>query len=262
MLSPCLLGIVSAIAVAAQALTFEAASIKPSPAADARPRLAGGPGTANPGQITYTNVTLASVLVRAYAVKAFQISGPDWLTSRRYDIAAKIPSETTPEQFRTALQNLLAERFRLELHRETRPIPGYELVIGRSGTKLKSPADGGEPKLEFMERIKGKAVVSSITAHAQPLGALTDLLTREFQMPILDKTVLSNLYDFQLEFAPQRPGALPPVPAVDGTTDLADDSAANLLTAVQQQLGLRLVPAKVPVEIVVIDRGDPLPLGN
>jgi uncharacterized protein (TIGR03435 family) len=81
-------------------------------------------------------------------------------------------------------------------------------------------------------------------------------------MPIVDKTALPDRYDFQLEFAPQRPGALPPPPTVDGTADAADDSAANLLTAVQQQLGLRLVPAKVPVDLVVIDRGDPIPLGN
>jgi uncharacterized protein (TIGR03435 family) len=80
-------------------------------------------------------------------------------------------------------------------------------------------------------------------------------------MPIVDKTSLNGTFDFRLEYAPQPPGALPKPPTADGTME-ADDSAPNLMTAVSQQLGLRLIPAKVPVAIMVVDRGNPTPAGN
>jgi uncharacterized protein (TIGR03435 family) len=257
----CILGCAVAISVMAQS-AFEAATVKVSTAQDTRSRMRGGPATDDPGQITYTNVTLASVLQRAFDLKSYQISAPDWVNSRRYDITAKIPAGASPRQFRAMLQDLLRDRFRLELHRENRALPGYELVTGRNGPKLKPAAAGTEPKLELMESVKGKSVVTALTAHAQPLSALTDRISREFRMPILDKTNLDGLYDFQIEFAPQSPGAMPRPPVPDGSVEAPDDSAANLTTAVQQQLGLRLIPAKVATDFLVIDRGDPVPTGN
>jgi uncharacterized protein (TIGR03435 family) len=240
----------------------------------------GGPGSGDPGQITYTNVTLTSVLLRAYDVKPYQLTGPDWLSSRRYDIVATIPPGTTKEQFNRMLQNLLAERFHLVLHHETRELQGYELVTGRSGPKLKvstdadafaQPAPASPPKqdangfpqldgpgLAMMEGVKGKAVVSYLTARTQPVSALVDMLSREFRLPIVDKTGLTGAFDFNLEFAPQPPGALPPPPSVDAI----DESGPNLMTAVQQQLGLKLNPTKVPTDVLIIDRADQVPTGN
>jgi len=124
--------------------SFEVASVKPAaPIAGngIRVMLRGGPGTPDPGQITYTNVTVKNVLTNAYGVKSFQISGPGWLDSERYDIVAKLPRGATKAEFMVMLQNLLAERFKLTLHREKKDLPMYALVVGKNGPKMKESVD-------------------------------------------------------------------------------------------------------------------------
>jgi len=267
----------------AQSPSFEAASAKPAAAPSGRASMHGGPGTADPAQVTFTNATLMNVLLRAYDVQSFQVTGPDWLATERYDIAAKIPPGTAPEQFRAMLQKLLAERFHLALHRETRQLQGFELTVARGGPKLKASADAGagdsaqpetppkldangfpiltQPGVAMMEGVRGKAVVTFLTARAQPISALAGRISREFRMPILDKTGLGGAYDFTLEFAPQPPGAPPAAPPAEGVP-AGDDSGPNLLSAVQRQLGLRLTPSKIPVEMLIVDRAERVPSGN
>lgn len=129
---------------AGESPTFEAASVKPaepSPMGMIRVQMKGGPGTPDPGQITYSNVTLKNVLMNAYAVKGYQVSGPKWLESERFDIVAKIAPGATKEQFQKMLQNLLIERFKLALHRETKELPMYALVVGKGGPKLKESVE-------------------------------------------------------------------------------------------------------------------------
>ena len=125
-------------------LTFEVASVKPA-TPPSNPgmlmiRMRGGPGTPDPGQISYSNVTQRLLLAKAYGVQDYQISGPAWLDSERYEVVAKVPKGTTEEQFKVMLQNLLAERFQLTLHHETRKLPLYALVVAKSGPKLKEAA--------------------------------------------------------------------------------------------------------------------------
>jgi uncharacterized protein (TIGR03435 family) len=129
---------------AAESPTFEVASVKPAepqPEGMMRVRMSGGPGTPDPGQLTYTNVSLKNVLTNAYDVKEYQINGPNWLDGERFDIVAKIPQGTTKEQFKLMLQNLLAERFKLALHHETKELPIYALVVGKGGPKLKEAVE-------------------------------------------------------------------------------------------------------------------------
>ena len=126
--------------------TFEVASVKPAEPQTGmgmRVMMRGGPGTPDPGQLTYTNVSLKNVLMNAYGVKGYQINGPKWLDSERFDIAAKIPKDATKEQFKLMLQNLLAERFKLALHHETKELPMYALVVGKGGAKLKEAVEDG-----------------------------------------------------------------------------------------------------------------------
>jgi uncharacterized protein (TIGR03435 family) len=126
--------------------TFEVASVKPAPPPTGmgmRVMMRGGPGSADPGQLTYSNVSMKALLTTAYAVKGYQINGPKWLDSERFDIVAKIPKGATKEQFQTMMQNLLAERFRLTLHHETKELPMYALVVGKGGAKLKESVDDG-----------------------------------------------------------------------------------------------------------------------
>ena len=110
--------------------------------------------------------------------------------------------------------------------------------------------------ITMMEGIKGKSVVTFLTARGQTLTPLVERLSREFRLPILDRTGLAGKYDFKLEFAPEAPGA------VSSNRPELDDSAPNLITAVQLQLGLKLNPRKVATDVVVVDRADRVPVEN
>jgi hypothetical protein len=128
----------AAIAQNVPARAFEASSVKPA-APDAKGSgTRGGPGTADPGQATFTGVTLSTVVMTAWDVKPYQIQGPNWLDTEKYDIVAKVPAGTSKEQFRLMLQNLLTERFRMALHHESKQFQGFELTIGKNGSKLKT----------------------------------------------------------------------------------------------------------------------------
>jgi bla regulator protein blaR1 len=283
LVAPIIVGIMNTPATRAQSRqseipSFEVASVKPAaPSSGGRVRssMRGGPGTTDADRIIFTNVTLMSVLLRAYDVKSYQTAGPAWLASERYDITATIPAGATRQQFNLMLQRLLADRFHLALHHETRELHGYELVKGKTVLKLKQSTEAGPdvepteapktdangfpqlsaPGLVIMEGVRGKAVVSFLTAKAQPLSALAELFSKEFRMPVEDKTGLTGKFDFTLEFAPEAPGALP--------SDAPEESAApNLISAVPRQLGLKLEPKTIPVDILIIERADKIPTEN
>jgi uncharacterized protein (TIGR03435 family) len=138
-------------AVFAQNVEFEVASVKRARNAplDGRYPISGliaeqigfegGPGSKTPGRIHYSGVSLKMILVRTYGIRPYQITGPGWMDSERYDIDARYPAETRPEEFRLMLQNLVTDRFQVVLHREKREISRYRLVIARGGPKLSPP---------------------------------------------------------------------------------------------------------------------------
>jgi uncharacterized protein (TIGR03435 family) len=291
---------------------FEVASVKPAAPITGnmiRVMMRGGPGSNDPGQITYTNVTLKNVLMNAYGVKGFQVSGPSWLDSERYDIVAKVPRGATKEQFIVMLQNLLAERFKLTLHREKKDLPMYALVVGKNGPKLKEsvdeaapkgggPADGpaavmGKPAMDrdgfpvLPPAAAGRTAVSlalmngnvRMTASKQPMSGLAEDLSRQLDLPVVDMTGLTGKYDYTLSYAPEGgigfrppPGIGPPPPAVpppgEGGPGMpmagAPDggSSPNLFTALQEQLGLKLEQRKGPVDLLVIDHLEKVPIEN
>jgi uncharacterized protein (TIGR03435 family) len=280
----CAIGLLWCTALLGQTAAFEGATVKVNTSGGTRPRVQGGPGTGDPGQITYTNVLLQSVMLKAYDIQPYQLSAPDWVTSKRYDIVAKIPPGTSPEQFSAMLRSLLAERFQMVVRHETKELQGFDLVAGRGGPKLKTSRDsdaGGapvpfteppkrdtdgfpvldRPGLVMMEGVRGKAVVVFLTARAQPVSALANIIKREFRLPVMDRSGLTGTYDFQLEFEPQPPGALPPMAGPDTVPDDVDDTAPNLITAVQR-LGLRLNSSKATVDVVVVERANPIPVEN
>jgi len=278
--------------------TFEVASVKPAaPQTDGRimVRMGGGPGTPDPGQLNYSNVSLKQVISNAYNVKAYQVSGPDWLDSQRYDIIAKVPEGVTKEQFNLMLQHLLAERFALELRHETKDFPLYELVVGKGGPKLKAsvndpnaaPADAllpppgrittdknGFPQLPpgaagrpmtMMSVMNGRL---RMTSTHQTLPRLVDLLSNQVDRPVVDKTGLSGEYDVTLEFAPEggsmMKGMPPPPPPPPGANVPSDNSgdAPSIYTAVQEQLGLKLDAKKGPLEFLVVTHAEKTPTEN
>jgi uncharacterized protein (TIGR03435 family) len=228
---------------AAESPTFEVASVKPAeppPPGQMRVMMRGGPGSADPGQLTYTNVSLKNILTNAYGVKGYQINGPKWLDSERFDIVAKIPKGATKEQFQLMLQNLLAERFKLALHHETKDLPMYSLVVGKGGAKLKEsvedatvsggageppalppPPPGAGPAVTGRMRVgadgmpqlppgvgKNNMMVMimngrmRLVANHRPMSALTEMLGSQVGFPVVDATGLKGNYDFTLDFSP------------------------------------------------------------
>ncbi len=233
---------------------LEAASVKP--AAPLRPGakvgLRGGPGSDEPGQVTADFVTLQVLAARAYDLKEYQVSGPDWLPTRRYELAAKVAPGTSEEQFRLMLQKLLGERFHLKAHRETQQVPQYDLNIAEDGSKFRK-----SPELPEALHGKGHFTVRSATrveihVRNESLAYLVERLSAELQTPVTDRTGLTGEYDYALAFARQ--------------SLLAHLSAGELrpdpLSALQRQLGLKLEPKRAPGEVLVIDSADKVPAEN
>src|SRR5580700_7935815 len=131
---------------------FEVASVKASAPRDAGflvVSISGGPGTSDPGQFHCSNTSLQDLLQRAYGVsprdQRQRISGPGWMSTERFDIAAKVPAGATKEQFNLMLQNLLTERFQMVWHREEREIAGYALRVVKGGPKMKESKEDVQP---------------------------------------------------------------------------------------------------------------------
>lgn len=270
-------------AVASAQPAFEVASVKA--AGPLRPGMPmgtrGGPGTNDPGQFTANYTTFQDLAMQAYDVKEYQISGPAWLPSEHYNVAAKLPVGTTREEFQKMLQGLLAERFHLKLHREMREGTVYELVTAKNGPRFKEsppekapavPAEditgkamslhrGADGIIELPESMHGKGHISirsfkgtEIRVRREGLDYLLARLTNELHRPVIDKTGLSGQYDYALAFMPDSMAA---------TTSLAqEDRPPDLFTALQSELGLKLEAKKVPGEVLVVDQADKVPTEN
>ncbi len=274
----------AAFGQAADGLVFEVASVKPSPPVKPGDRVyfgpaRGGPGTPDPGQITWTYARFLDLLMTAYDVKNYQISGPGWLSDERYDVVAKLPAGATKEQVRAMWQSLLAERFGLVVHHESREFQVDELVIAKGGSKVKESAEdadallAGKPPELKDGNISGPGMIVTImpgpngaTAHAYaksvPISRLTGTVGNVVNRPVLDKTGLTGTYDFTLEFAISMPGAPPPVPGGQAPGDIAGDPGPNIDAALQQQLGLRLVDSRAKLDVIVVDKAEKVPSAN
>src|SRR5271168_4962514 len=152
----------------------------------------GGEIRTPPGTLQATNSTLLAYIRWAYDMRDFQISGaPAWLNSDRYDIRAKAAAGTSGQELRLMLQDLLAERFKLQLHREAKQLPLYSLVVAKGGSKLKKAA--AEPSGLSDRR-------GSITDRGATMGMLANQLSAVLERTVVDKTGLTEKYDFKLEW--------------------------------------------------------------
>jgi uncharacterized protein (TIGR03435 family) len=256
---------------------FEVASIKPAaPQAPGRMMVRMG---SDPGRVNYTNVSLKDVLARAYEVKRYQVSGPSWLDSERYDIIAKVPDGVPKEQIPAMLRSLLAERFKMTVHRESKEQPVYALVIGKNGPKLKKSEDSEDsaPKPAGPEgaRVAGKGAMmmtmrnGHLEVKRATVGALSDMLSNMLDRPVVDMTKIEGNYDVTLDLSMEELAGMKrmAVMAAPGGTGHeggpAPDSApsASIFTAIQQ-LGLKLDSRKAPVDYVFVDKADKVPTEN
>lgn len=269
----------SAVTFAQQASQpqFEVASIKPSDSSDRKMMFRMMPG----GGINLRGVTLKGLVQQAYDVRDFQLSGgPAWIGADRYDITAKPenasaeapadPRQLNEEQRKTfqvqtrlRLQALLAERFELKIHRETKELPVYALVVAKNGPKLKENAGANEGRGRGMRMSPGQLV-----GQQAGMEFLVQSLSQMLGRTVLDQTGLKGTYDFDLTFAPEPglggvfggPGDGAPAPPPPGAgpglikePPPPDPNGPTIFTALQEQLGLKLESQKGPVDIIVID---------
>jgi uncharacterized protein (TIGR03435 family) len=262
-------------------LQFDVATVKLAAPLTGRGTPRGGPGTTDPERVHYRYVTIKILLMTAYAMPVNQVTGPSWIEADHYDVEAKVPPGATKDQVNIMLQNLLADRFKLAVHRETRELSVYELVVGKGGAKLKPYVEDPNPpqpdpaKLIPMDK-NGHLILRpgqmafttspggqrQIMASKQTVGGSPGLVTMlggELGRPVIDKTGLTGFYDSTLAYRPQGPNATPPGQTLPPPSD---SDAPDLLTAVQEQLGLKLEAKKGPVEILVVDSGDRTPTEN
>jgi uncharacterized protein (TIGR03435 family) len=258
--------------------SFEVASVKPNKSGDNRIMLQMSPG----GRWTASNVPLRQIIVIAYGIQSFQlVGGPDWVGSERFDIVAKAEGDLPPSALggppgplQLMMQSLLAERFKLVVHNDTKELPIYALVMARAdkrpGTQLQaSQTDcaalgagrgrgappAGPATLQPGERPKCGLMfgIGRIAAGGMPIRQLATTLSQRVNRVVVDRTGLEGSYDFDLTFTPDQmpqgpppPGA-PPIPPID-------PNGPSIFTALTEQLGLKLESQRGPVDTLVIDR--------
>jgi uncharacterized protein (TIGR03435 family) len=164
----------------------------------------------------------------------------------RFDIAAKYPPDTRNDDRKLMLRSLLEERFHLGVHRESKLLPGYALVVAKSGFKLK-PAEGGEASTN-----EEGGLVRMMKVQNGSLDLLADVVSRILGVMVVDKTNIQGVYDFELRFVTED---RPPGGTEAGTTP-------TLFVALEQNLGVRLQVQKVPVDMVIVDHLERVPIEN
>ncbi len=227
---------------AGPAPSFDVASIKLS-----ERWKAGGEGRTresiehSPTTLTLRNVSLSSCVQLAYGVNFYQVAGPDWLKAERYDIIAKSGSPVAPAEMRLMLRTLLAGRFNLTLHRESRELPVYALVVARNGPKLSEAISPGDPDV----RVSSGSFVFQKISMPDFAAKLSDL--RTIDRPVMDRTGIAGRFDITLSSA---------------ASAMLEEDGPSIFTLIQEQLGLKLEPTKAPVEFLIIDHADRIPTGN
>jgi uncharacterized protein (TIGR03435 family) len=194
-----------------------------------------------------TNQSLKRLIERAYSVKPFQVTGPDWMENVHFDIAAKYPPDTRNEDRPLMLRTLLEDRFKLSVHRESKEISGYALVVAKGGLKLKPVEPGGSGANSNSDGVR-----TTLKATKVSMADLADFAARRLGAMVVDKTGIDGVYDFELSWANEDLNS----------TDAGADALPSLFAVLQEKIGVRLQPQKVPVEIVVVDRVERVPTEN
>jgi uncharacterized protein (TIGR03435 family) len=213
---------------------FEVASVKLSP------QRTGEAGytrvDADAAQVRYSNVPLVNLIAIAYRFDSRLIQGPPWVSDQSYDITAKLPEGSSKENIPEMLQTLLADRFKLAIHRESKDQRVYFLVAGKDGPKLKNATESPH----------GQLTPNSLMGRSMTMGSLASLLAHAVHYQVMDKTGVTGSYDIDLRFAPEN----------------SKEAGLDIFGAIQEQLGLKLEPGRAPVETIVVDRAERTPAEN
>lgn len=225
----------------AATLSFDVASVRVSNTGGRRESI-----HASPDAVTMRNVSLRSCIAWAYHMVGYQVSGPDWLSTERYDIVAKSAGAAPEDDLRTMMQALLADRFKVESHRQTREMSAYVLVVGKGGPKVHESQTEGEPSIQ---PDRGRMTV---TLQRARVSQLVELLSNFFHAPVIDETGLKGSYDLTVNIAKYMPLA----------GDGPPDPLSLITTGLQEELGLKLESRKTAVDLVVVDHAEKAPTEN
>lgn len=226
-------------ALSTSAPAFEVASIKPSDLNSMSPRQRLGPDT------FITRGALKHLIRLAYDVEDYQVEGGlAWTQTDFYDIQAKAGTPSPPATIKMMLQTLLTDRFHLQLARETKTVSGYILTVDKGGPKLPPPKSGVPPDSNGVIQMGG----GEIWSRGSNMKHLATALHYELSMPVLDGTNIEGHYDFKLRFEEGNRELEEPDPSAPG-------SVGSIFTAVRE-LGLRLEPRKLPIEVFVIQSAE------
>jgi uncharacterized protein (TIGR03435 family) len=278
LLVSCAIGAAAVVAAASQdaspSATFEVATVKPNKSGEPRQFIQRQPG----GRVTVTNMPLRALITFAYQLAPFQlVGGPSWLAADRFDMVAKLEGNpefpapgSGPDPIQLAMRGLMADRFKLKTHHETREMEIYALVTvkpGVPGPALKpattdcaaqakaGPRAGGPPQPPASGVVPCGIMGSPgiIRFGGFPLSQLATMLSGQSGRMVVDRTGLAGSWEFELHFAAEQRGQ--PPPGVD--VPAPDPDAPSLFTALQEQLGLKLESTKAPVDVLVIDSAEP-----
>ena len=265
---------------------FDVASIRPS--ADQVTQVSAGARVTG-SQVRIVGMSVKDYVGIAYRIRPSQISGPEWLAQQRFDITATLPENASPDQVPEMFQSLLADRFAMKTHRETKEFPVYALTIAKAGLKLKeSPPDpapdpNGRPQaFEVAATGSGSGVDvnlgggssfsmgnNRLEARKITMTALADLLSRFVDRPVVDMTSLKGRYDVTLEIAPEDYTPMMIRSAVNAGISLPSQALRMLegaspdpLSAPLQQVGLALESRRAPLDVVVVDSALKTPTEN
>jgi uncharacterized protein (TIGR03435 family) len=263
--------------------TFEAVTVKPSSPNDGRyvRGCKGGPGTGDPTFWRCTNATITMLVEQGYHLRRYQLSAPDWTASENFEIEARLAPDSTQDQLREMIRGLLGDSFRLRFHWGKKEMPQYDLVVANGRAKLKASADqapeerqqvprayggdgaaddaGGYPNIPrscsgcMAINAAGKARYRAARAQIKNLTAFLD---GQLGRQVNDLTGLTGWYDITLSWT--SGGGIGPRP----DSDADPDAGLTIESAVQQQLGLKLVPRKGPVDVFIVDQAEKKPAGN
>jgi uncharacterized protein (TIGR03435 family) len=224
---------------------FDVATVKPA-SVEPNGNNSSGVSTGK-GKLDARNVTLKRCIMGAYSVGPHQIvGGPDWLTGDRFDILAKSEDPIDDDAvMMTMLQQLLAERFKLKVHRETRTLSAYLMEVAKNGPLLTKAEGGGDSSTNTSSDPAGTA----LDARNTDMDLFAQVLAREMDLPVVNSTGLKGPFNFKLHWTP------------DNARGARPGEEVSIFTAIQEQLGLRLHPGKGPVEVIVIDHAE-LPTAN
>jgi uncharacterized protein (TIGR03435 family) len=215
-------------ATAAAQPSFEVASIKPNISDDRN-----SSSRISATSLVMRNWSLREIVLKAYDLKDYALNAPDWLASPRFDINASAAGTMTEAEMHQMLQSLLAERFQLKSHRESRLTPAYVLLPAKGGFKL-TPGNGDGSNINWSSGPGNpKATCTQIS-----MVRLAGFLSGQVDRPVVDQSGIPDAYDFALEWSREQN---------------AGDAGPSISTALKEQLGLRLESRKLPISILVVD---------